>query len=608
VTSDVRQAAPQSISCRGSGQSKFLLRINSYSVTLPILGAPTPVGFLSNVGSHSDLKAATCLSQTFSIPAVENSMREETAIPPGLATFLATATIISAILFAFVLRATGGIFGFTLDDPYIGLAFASHILDGHFGLNLNEAVDPSSSIIFPFLLVAILKLGGGQVTVFLFDLSFVAVTIFILVDLIHDAGIDLSQMPTWRVVIAVVALLLGLNLIAIVFTGLEHPLHIADTLACLLGIVRTTRTGRMPRWLPIALILNPLIRFEGLSIWGAGVIVLWKQHRVASLLTFAAGLILVGSYSFYLHHLGLPLLPGSVLQKSTIASSNGISGALVHVASNFLQNLRQYGAAQLLAMLALLTAAFVRDSHARGIALFAALPILAHLAAGAFGWFGRYEIYVLTLGGAAVLVLYADFFSRWLAGGTLAFAAGILIWLVIQIDYVLTAFLTPTAASEVYLQQFQMHRFAVEFWQKPIAVNDLGWVAYGNPNYVLDLDGLGSEAVRVARANAGPDNAWVGRLVQQHQIGLAMIYTSWFQTRPADWVEVATLSLDHSNVVARDRTVTFFATTRVARDELEDMLRRFAPTLPSGVTLTRNVHDALATSGPMDGDLVTADH
>lgn len=540
----------------------------------------------------------------FSSLAASDDVREKTAIPPGLVVFLMTAAIVSTILFVFVLRATGGVFGFTLDDPYIGLAFASHILDGHFGINLNEAVDPSSSILFPFLLVALLKLGGGQVTVFLFDLSFVAVTIFILTDLIRDAGIDLSQIPTWRVIVAALALLLGLNLIAIAFTGLEHPIHVADTLACLLGIVRTTRTGRMPRWLPVVLVLNPLIRFEGLSILGAGAIVLWKQHRVAALLTLAAGLILVGSFCFYLHHLGLPLLPSSVMQKSTIASSIGISGALAHIVSNFLLNLRQYGAIQLLAMLALLAVEFVRNPSARGIALFAALPILAHLVAGAFGWFGRYEIYILTLGGAAVLVLYADFFSRWLAGATSTFAVGILIWLVVQVGYVLqTTFLTPGAAGEVHLQQFQMHRFAVEFWQKPVAVNDLGWVAYGNPNYVLDLDGLGSEAVRVARANPGSDNAWVERLVQQHHVGLAMIYTSWFPMRPTDWIEVATLSLDRLNIVARDRTVTFFATNPAARDELEDALKRFAPTLPSGVTLTRSVHGALATSEAGPGEV-----
>ena len=528
------------------------------------------------------------LRHVSSTPAVSEDARQSIALPPGLAAFLATAAVISAILFVFVLRATGGVFGFSLDDPYITLALASHILDGHYGLNLNEAAAPSSSILFPFLVATLLKLGGGQVTVLLVNLFFTATTIFILLVLVSDVGIDLSRVPRWRVLVAALALLLGLNLIGIAFTGLEHSIHVADTLACFLGIVRTIRTGRMPWWLPVVLVLNPLIRFEGLSIWAAGIIVLWKRNRTTALLTFAGGLIFVASFSFYLHHLGLPLLPSSVMAKSTVAGSVGSAALFAHAMSNLLKNLQQYGAAQLLAILALLAIAFIRDRATGGIVLFAALPILAHLVAGAFGWLGRYEIYVLTLGLAAVLVLYTDKISEWLTGALPAFAAGTLFWLVVQVCYVQTTLVTPRAAQEVYLQQFQMHRFATEFWHKPVAVNDLGWVAYGNPNYVLDLFGLGSEAARIARAQGGADTAWIEQLVAQHHVGLAMIYASWYPARPADWVELATLTLecDGQPAAAADRTVTFFATTPAARAELENDLRRFAPTLPRGVSLT----------------------
>lgn len=539
----------------------------------------------------------------FSTPEPRQGVRKTAAIPPGLAAFLAAATVISAILFVLVLRATGGVFGFTLDDPYIHLALASHILDGHYGINPNEAAAPSSSILFPFLLAALLKLGGGQVTVLLANLFFTAVTVFILTVLLRDAGIDLSRVPAWRVVVAALALLLGLNLIGVAFTGLEHPIHVADTLACLLGIVRTIRTGRMPRWLPVVLVLNPLIRFEGLSVWGAGIIVLWRHNRTAALLTFAAGFVLVGSYSLYLHHLGLPPFPSPVMAKSTVAGSIGSAAALTHAIDNLLQNLKQYGAIQLLAILALLAVAVSRNLAVRGIALFVALPILAHLAAGVFEVRNhRYEIYVLALGGAAVLLLYADMISRWLAGTSLMFVAGILIWLGVQLGYVRTTLETSRAADEIYLQQFQMHRFAVDFWRKPVAVNDLGWVSYGNPSYVLDIVGLGSDAARVAREKARSgrrpvdlnplfatptdDVAWMERLVQQHHVEFAMIYTAWFPRQPSDWTEVATLKLDRQIVAAGDRTVTFFATTSAAVPALEDALKRFAPTLPPGVTLT----------------------
>jgi hypothetical protein len=569
-------------------------------------GVATPL--ISTANAHQTARRGILIASSSGedVTSGEDANKEIAGLP-GLGTFLAIAAVIASILLVFVLRATGGTFGFSLDDPYIHLTLASHILDGHYGINPNEAAAPSSSILFPFLVAALLKLGGGPVTILLVNLFFTGVTIFLITVLISDLGIDLSRVPSWRVLIAALALLLGLNLVGIAFTGLEHPIHIADTLACFLGIVRTIRTGRMPWWLPVVLVLEPLIRFEGLAVWVAGIIVLWKHKRAVALLTFATGLILVATYSFYLHHLGLPLLPSSVMAKSTVAGSVGSTAAFARAMSNLLQNLKEYGAPQLLAMLALLAMAFFHNRAARGIVLFAALPIVAHLVAGAFGWFGRYEIYVLTLGSAAVLVLYTDTISGWLTGSLRVFAVGILIWLAVQDGYVRTTVLTPRAAHEIYLQQFQMHRFATEFWHKPVAVNDLGWVAYGNPNYVLDLWGLGSEAARVARAKAGSDTTWMGRLVQQHHVDLVMIYTSWFPRQPTDWIEVATLKLDRKTVAARDRTVTFFATTPASLAELEDALARFAPTLPSGVTLTRIAHHALVAPEVGPGGVAPAD-
>jgi hypothetical protein len=91
----------------------------------------------------------------------EAANREITGLP-GLGTFLATAAVIASIPLVLVLRAIGGAFGFSLDDPYIHLALASHILDGHYGINPNEAAAPSSSILFPFLVATLLKLGGSS--------------------------------------------------------------------------------------------------------------------------------------------------------------------------------------------------------------------------------------------------------------------------------------------------------------------------------------------------------------------------------------------------------------------------------------------------------------
>jgi hypothetical protein len=57
--------------------------------------------------------------------------------------------------------------------------------------------------------------------------------------------------------------------------------------------------------------------------------------------------------------------------------------------------------------------------------------------------------------------------------------------LMLNRGYVKGTLETPLAGRGVYEQQYQMHRFAVEFYKRPVAVNDLGWVSYRNPNYVF---------------------------------------------------------------------------------------------------------------------------
>ena len=69
--------------------------------------------------------------------------------------------------------------------------------------------------------------------------------------------------------------------------------------------------------------------------------------------------------------------------------------------------------------------------------------------------------------------------------------------------YLLVTTQTPAAALSIHEQQHQMHRFATRYFPHPVAVNDLGWVAYDNDQRVLDLWGLGSEAARRLTRQSG---------------------------------------------------------------------------------------------------------
>jgi len=136
------------------------------------------------------------------------------------------------------------------------------------------------------------------------------------------------------------------------------------------------------------------------------------------------------------------------------------------------------------------------------------------------------------------------------------------------------------APSTISAQQGQMARFAHEYWAKPIAVNDLGYVSYRSPGYVLDLYGLGnSEAMEIRTGN--PPAGWADPLVQAADVDLIMIYPRWFRGGLGpDWAPLGTLKLKGPAGYVAFSGVKFYAARQQEAPEILDALQRFVPTLP----------------------------
>ena len=69
--------------------------------------------------------------------------------------FLLGGLIVQTLL---ILHLRGGHFSYTLDDAYIHLALAENLAGGHYGVNLGEYSAASSSILWPLLLIPLLRL------------------------------------------------------------------------------------------------------------------------------------------------------------------------------------------------------------------------------------------------------------------------------------------------------------------------------------------------------------------------------------------------------------------------------------------------------------------
>jgi hypothetical protein len=152
--------------------------------------------------------------------------------------------------------------------------------------------------------------------------------------------------------------------------------------------------------------------------------------------------------------------------------------------------------------------------------------------------------------------------------------------------YLLSIWTVPIAANNIYEQQFQMHRFVNDYYRGPVAVNDLGLVSYHNPNFVLDLGGLGSEEGRIlflGHSNPGAYRA----LVDRNGVKLVIIYDQWFKQKiPSSWEKVASMDLSRQKISSAESEVQFYATDALTASKLRPELQSFEGSLPPRVRLT----------------------
>lgn len=487
------------------------------------------------------------------------------------------AVVLATAYAAIVIAAASPVSFYTLDDPYIHMALAENLARGHFGVNAGEVANPSSSILWPWLLVIFEWLGVMLwapllVNIACFGLTLRVVLAFCLKRLAPEGR-------GWPVLMLAGAALLAFNVFGAIFTGMEHSLHV------LLTAIVVTRAidGRHDALALAAIVLSPLVRFEGFlsAAFGAGAALHDRQWRFAAW-AIAAPLILVAAYALSLTSLGLPALPSSVLSKSALSSGvvdggGGLGGLFATLGYNLMTS---SAPAFIVLGGVLILGAVRRSGRDRVLAagMLAALS-LAFLA-GKFNGYGRYEAYALTAAGLACAHLFAGPIRAVLAAPvrTGMLCVGLVVLCLRIGPYV--ALTTPAAARNIDRQQHQMHRLVTECWKKPVGINDLGWVSLRNDAYVLDLWGLGNEAARKARA-AG-ETGWMQRLVDEKNVALAMIYPDWFEDLPQHWEKVGEIGFDEPAITPYAARVAVMATTPAAAAEIRACLGWLAGAAPEG--------------------------
>lgn len=523
---------------------------------------------------------------TLKPPAIVSHLpRFEVPVVVGL--FLAACTTVLAA----VLILNRGQLSYTVDDAYIHLAVAEEIARGHYGVNPVEFSAPCSSPLWPVLLAPLARTALGDWLPLLANTACGALAALLIIRrLIVMLPGPAPALAAARIALALVVVL-SCNLVTLVFTGMEHCLQVLAAIAVVDGMLAMGTRAKPAAWFWLALAIGPLVRYENLPLTLAGCAMAalcghWRPALAAGTACLA-GLL---AFSAFLHSLGLPPVPASITVKTATPYGRSLlERGLAGIEDSYWNErgrwlLYMTGA---LAIFGLVVAAAGRLRDRRAWAAGAVcLAALAHAAFGKYGYYQRYEPYII---GALVFALFA------LAGGVIVrrlprHAPLALVPMIVVAaaeivpPYAASIINSPVGANNIFEQQFQMHRFAVGWWRRPIAVNDLGWVSYRNDRHVVDLWGLASlEAFHARVPWKGP--AWMDTLAGKYDVGLAIIYDEWFSERPAGWIKLAEMTLSRECLTPSHPRVCFYATGPQHLAGALAALESFRPSLPAGVRL-----------------------
>lgn len=499
------------------------------------------------------------------------------------------------------MQLAGGHLIYTLDDPYIHLALAETILQGGYGINMGEHSAPSSSIIYPLILALTEWSGLGDWGPLLINMLAMGYAVYLTGDIIEHHVLSHSIPPQsvkpwqpWPLLLGLLVIL-NMNAWALVMVGMEHSLHVVAVVMVIRGFLQVL-DGKQPAnpWLIAAIVAMPLIRFEGLAMALAAMALLyWLGERRAALTAGLSIALALAGWYWLMRSLGLSLLPSSVLLNSGTAAEfmgqHEVSSIFSKTLINLADNLSDAVGVQLLAgllLVAILALAGERaDLKKRMVLTLAGLALPTGLAQLLFGGnlgFARYESYALSLVTLSLILLLRTSLNR-----TPVRIMVVLLLLIRGYPYLFFSSLTPWASQGIYLQQYQMHRFITEYWKQPVGVNDIGWVSYHNPSYVLDLFGLGSAEICRMKLEKHWDSHSLERLAKRKNVHFFMIYDDWFEdTRPAAWQKIATLKTPM--ITSAGDQVSFYVSPDLDTGAIRQSLTAFARTLPIGTTLELN--------------------
>lgn len=495
---------------------------------------------------------------------------------------------------------------YALDDTYIHMALAKNLSQHSlWGVTPFEFSSCSSSLLWALLLSGVYRLLGPVEWAPLV----LALGSGLLLLSFADRIFRFFALPPWPRLGALGLCVFAIPLPALVFSGMEHLLHGALTLAFAYLVTREVSAddhgARGSRgWLLLVAPLVVMARMEGMYVVGVAALVLLLRRRLLLAPAVAlAGALPVAVYALISTHLGALWAPSSVLVKSAAAQSLSLRHLAHLLIYTSWEHAQEAPHLAILAVMALLLA-YVH-LRGRGGLWAPAVPLTGlfvgatylHLASAGIGTLFRYEAYLVALGLVTVAGLSWQAVVR--SGGLAAQPRDLATNLALVVF--LLAAGTPLlhrvqsglrliviSTTNIYQQQYQMARFVREYYPgSRVILNDIGAVNYYTDIHCLDVGGLASIEVTRARLEGRYDLRFVTDWAQSRRADIAIVYDNWFARDfggvPTNWRRAGQWRIANNRICGGD-TVSFYAVQPDAYPGLVSHLRQFAPRLPQAVT------------------------
>jgi hypothetical protein len=490
------------------------------------------------------------------------------------------------------LRQTQGAQVFLADDAYIHASLAKNlVLHGVLSLSPPAYSSCASSIIWPLLLATCFAVFGIHLWIILaLNVVFALAALWVADSLIQElAGEGFMKTRAFVLFLLVVA---G-SLVLQTFVGLEHNLQLLAVLLLLRAAARVLAGEEGCRVsLCVFGVLAVLCRYESVfAIILIFVFLCWQRRFALGIVLSAVSAIPVLASSAYGLSKGALALPNSLLLKSTV-THRWRPFPSIDWPNEYQYFLFVWGGALLVVCLLFVLAQFAANSSLR-------LPgkpkMFLYLVTGLmvmhyqFAKTGlRYEAYLVSLAlicSSCIFIIYAQKQNTEAERRNVVRVYSVLVIVLIGIRVYQSDLALRKGFHQIYLQQFQMARFLAQYYpDAPVAINDIGLIAYYQPRKIVDVYGLASTEITKLKLYGGFDADALSRITDANDVRVVMAYRETLGSAlPPTWRLAGSWKLPEPYVVGGE-TVSIYATKDADLQPLQQALSSYAPCLPQAVS------------------------